>query len=874
MKFRTSAAALAAATLLFASCAPHRAPAAQPAPGAGAAEAQQRPAGAGNGAPQAPRTIAAVTASSRAVEGLFTLYQDTVNGSVHMAIREDQLDREYIYFTQTHDGVLAAGHFRGAYRGNRVFSVRRHFNRIDFVVENTSFHFDPANALARAASANISPSLVSSQEIVAQDRENGIYLVKVDDVFLSEAFHQVKPSPNPAARPGGFSLGTLSRSKTRYLDLRSYPQNTDLVVQYVYDNPTPTSSGDPGVTDPRSISITMYHSLIAMPENGYQPRFDDPRVGYFTQQVTDLTSPSATPYRDLVNRWSLVKRDPDAAISEPVEPIVWWIENTTPHEFRETIRDATLRWNDAFEPAGFRNAIEVRVQPDDADWDAGDVRYNVLRWTSSPAPPFGGYGPSFVNPRTGQILGADVMLEFVFVTNRVRYEGLFGSAALSHMLEALEAETGHTHDGVCSLGLHLQHGTLLGVHALRAAGAGEIEINDLIQESLYYLVLHEVGHTLGLNHNMKASQMLTPAQLTDRALTERIGNVGSVMEYPAINVAPPGQPQGMYYTTRPGPYDHWAIAFAYSPALDDESRMREHLALSTRPELVFGNDADDMRSPGKAIDPRVNTGDLSSDAIGYAVDRFALVNQTMNGLLGRLPTEGSSYHELRNAYLILTGEMSNQAHVISRYIGGVEVDRAMVGQPGATRPFTPVSRAEQRRAMQALERNLFAPDAFAISEQLASHLQMQRRGFNFFSSSEDPKIHARALNIQRGPLMHVLHPVVLTRITDSRIYGNEYPVAEMMGDLTRAIFAADLRGNVNTFRQNLQLEYVQRLISIGLPAGSSQYDAPSRAAAQQNLRSIQRMLSARPSANAETNAHTQHLIFTIRQAFENAGRSG
>jgi hypothetical protein len=422
--------------------------------------------------------------------------------------------------------------------------------------------------------------------------------------------------------------------------------------------------------------------------------------------------------------------------------------------------------------------------------------------------------------------------------------------------------------------MHLQHGTLMGVHALRASGASELEISNLVDESLYYLVLHEVGHTLGLMHNMKASQMLTPEQLQDRELTERIGNVGSVMEYPAINVSPPGRPQGTYYITRPGPYDNWAIVFGYSPELDDAARRDAHLALSTQPEHAFGNDADDMRWPGKAIDPHVNIGDLSSDAVGYAVGRFGLVNHTMNGLLDRHTVEGASYHELRNAYLILTGEMNSQAQVISRYIGGVHVDRAMVGQPGATRPFTPVVRAEQRRAMQALERHVFAPDAFRVSEQLASHLQMQRRGFSFFAGTEDPKIHDRALNIQRGVLTHVLHPLVLTRITDARVYGNAYPVTEVMGDLTQAVFAADLRGNVNTFRQNLQLEYVQRLIAIGLPPRTPQHDAPSRAAAQQNLRSIQRMLSARPGANAETNAHTQHLIFTIRQAFENAGRSG
>ena len=115
-----------------------------------------------------------------------------------------------------------------------------------------------------------------------------------------------------------------------------------------------------------------------------------------------------------------MKKDPQAAISDPVEPITWWLENTTPLEFRDMITAAALSWNIAFEKAGFSNAIVVKQQPDDAEWDAGDIRYNVLRWTSSPNPPFGGYGPSFTNPRTGQIIGADIMLEFSFLTNRLR----------------------------------------------------------------------------------------------------------------------------------------------------------------------------------------------------------------------------------------------------------------------------------------------------------------------------------------------------------------------------------------------------------------------------------------------------------------------
>jgi len=634
-----------------------------------------------------PKTIAEIVKPNKKFDGLFTLYQDTTNGAVHLLIKQAQLEKEFIYFTHAREGVLAAGHFRGAFEDNRIFSIRKHFNKIEFVSENTAFYFDETNALRRAASANISPSVLVSQEIVAEDRAKGEYLIKADPIFLTESLYQVKPSPNPEAKPAQtFNLGTLSKEKTRYRSLKNYPLNTDVVVDYVYENAAPLVGGGDEVTDPRNVSIQMQHTLIEMPVNDYRPRFDDPRIGYFTEQVTDLTSPSPTPYRDLIHRWHLVKKDKNAKLSEPVEPIVWWIENTTPLELRDTIRDAALAWNEAFETAGFKNALVVKVQPDDADWDAGDIRYNVLRWTSSPNPPFGGYGPSFVNPRTGQILGADVMLEYIFVANRLHVERIFASAGLD--LEEAEATGQHFDPRRCSLGHHLHLSTLFGAEALQAAGAPTVKTTELIKDAIHYLILHELGHTLGLNHNMKASQLNSPAEINNRELTSRVGLTGSVMDYPAINLAAPGQTQGQYYTTRPGPYDKWAIEFGYSEGLDDPTAERERLAKllarSTEPALAFGNDADDMRSPGHAIDPRVMIGDMSSDAIAYSEGRIRLANDVMGKIKDRVLVPGRSYHELRNAYLILTGEMANAAAVISRYIGGVFVDRALVGQPNSS----------------------------------------------------------------------------------------------------------------------------------------------------------------------------------------------
>lgn len=814
------------------------------------------------------KKISEVTKKCKKLDGLFPIYQDTTDGSIKLLVTEDQIGKEFIYFSQIADGVVEAGAFRGSYRGSKVFKIEKYYNKIEFVSQNTSYYFDPENEISKSAEANISEGIIASLKIEGINKEKSQFLVDANELFLKETFSQIKPPKHPKSKPTSFSLGKLDKDKTKVLGIRNYPMNTDLAISYTYSKPSVLNKGSAAVTDGRNVSIEVYHSLIQMPDNDYEILLDDPRVGYFTTQVNDKTTQSPAPYRDLVHRWHLKKKDPNAAISEPVEPIVWWMENTTPKELRPIIKAAGEQWNLAFEEAGFKNAIVIKQQPDDADWDAGDIRYNVLRWTSSPRPPFGGYGPSFVNPRTGQILGADIMFEYIALTNNLRREKVFEKAALNHFedenLAELMAEDVH----FCNAGEYAQLNNMYGKAVLMAYNEDKLEESKMINEFLYYLVLHEIGHTLGLNHNMKSSQLHSKADIHNLEKTKKIGLVGSVMDYPLVNISPDRDKQGLYWTNRPGPYDVWAVQFAYQPR-STEAETEALLARSTEPQLIFGNDADDMRHPGKAIDPRVNVNDLTSDAVEYCIERIKLTKSVTAKLLERTQAEqkGSSYHQTRTSYLVLMGQHAGAANVISRYIGGVYVDRAFVGQKGGTKPFTPVEYEKQKLAMNALKDYVFAPDAFDAPSELYNYLQMQRRGFGFFASPEDPKIHAQAIGIQKKVLAHVLHPNTLQRINDSELYGNKYVLADVMADLNSAIFSTDISGNVNSFRQNLQVGYTEMLIDIVVGPKSKKHLPAVKSMAIYNLKQIKKWASIN-SGNTSSKAHKTHLVLLIDNALK------
>ncbi|MDC9527017.1 zinc-dependent metalloprotease [Pseudoalteromonas sp. Angola-30] len=807
-----------------------------------------------------PQTLSEMVEGQTEFSGIFNLYQDPKTGEHLMVITESQLNTPFVYFAHTVDGVTDAGHYRGAYRETKLIEFRKYFDRIDIVSKTPRYKFDQNSAIAKASNANISEAVLASIKI--EKEEQGKIAFKVNKLFLSEALHKVSPTPNPADKKAKkrFKVGKLNSKKSRIVKQRPYPNNLDVVVDYVFSNASPTVRGTNAVSDPRNVSVKVQHSFVALPKNDYKPRKDDARIGYFTNQFDLMTSTDWAPYEDVIKRWDLQKKNPSAELSEPVKPITWWIENTTPVEWRDTIRDAVLTWNSAFEKAGFKNALEVKVQPDDATWDAGDINYNVLRWTSSPKPPFGGYGPALANPLTGEILGSDIMLEFVFMKNRWIYDTLYTQGTMSH------GESLHTSGDLnCSLGHEIQQNLLL---AKGLATGASIDDNEMIRQGLTQLILHEVGHTLGLNHNMKSSILWDEKEVHDKTKTQGIVT-GSVMDYAPANIAPIGVQQGDIFQTKPGPYDDWAINYGYSTALEDEAaeraRLNTILARSSEHALAFGNDADDMRAPGRHIDPRVMIGDLSSNPAAYGADRMALINTLFTELKDKATVKGESYQQLVTSANSLFGQYRSQAGIVSRQIGGVYVERAVVGDQHTDKPFTPVPLERQTQAMNILAKYVFAPDVLTSMQPLYNYLQQQRRGFSHYGKNEDPKAHKMILGMQKTVLAQLLHPAVMLRISDTALYGNEYSLTQFMDDLTASIFV-DSKESTSVSR-NLQIEYVNQLITIAGLGKASKHDNLAKTAALYQLTQIADT-SIGWGADTTTKAHKKYIDHLIAKALE------
>jgi hypothetical protein len=637
--------------------------------------------------------------------------------------------------------------------------------------------------------------------------------------------------------------------------------------------------------DPRSLFLGYLYTFSKLPEQPMVPRLADSRLGHFATPKVDFSDESRfNPVRWYVERWRLEKKDPIAAISDPVKPITFWLSNEIPEKHREPIRQGILEWNKAFEKAGFSNAIVVKQQPDDADFDLGETQYSSIRWMPTAAPAFGAIGPSQVDTRTGEILDADIGWDANMVRN-IRALKTEGVVTYQPMYD--EA-TGHVHseaaghDGrVCNYRELAAREVGFALALLEARGdldPDSPEADRLVADFLKDVTMHEVGHTLGLRHNFRASTVASLEQLNDRAYAEKNGLTGSVMEYTPVNLALKGERQGSYFSPTLGAYDYWAIEYAYKPIAPEQERaeLARIAARASDPQLAFATDED----VAFAIDPMVNHMDLSRDPLAFFNRRVKLSQELWQRLEQRQLPEGENYSALRRRFLTGFAQLGSAMAQAAKYVGGAELVNDHVGS--SRLPITPLPAKKQREALASITDGLLKSNSFKVSPQFMRKLASDRLERDSLYLSNPQAIPAmvelalpdRVLAVQRDVLNRLMSPVVARRVIEnSTRTGKEdvFTLSELYGTVQNAVWEEARRGaEADVLRRNLQRDHLRRVTGAVL-GSSAGYPADARSLLRRDARQLRDWLTAaaaKPGLSAETRAHYAEAAESLSEALK------
>ena len=638
----------------------------------------------------------------------------------------------------------------------------------------------------------------------------------------------------------------------------------------------PMASPPTTTPDARSFFVGYVYSLTRLPAVPMAARRTDPRLGHFYDAVTNLsTDLEVNPRTHYINRWRLDKKDASAALSEPVEPIVYWLDKNIPPRYRASVEAGILEWNKAFEKIGFKDAIVVRQQADDADWDNMDARHASIRWFVGSDVGFA-IGPVQTDPRTGEIIDADIGMSDVFGRRSRRLivedvavaaEPGFAPLATAWRNKIHAATCNYAHESAAQLDFALD----------MLESRGELspdgpEAEAFVQSVIKDTVMHEVGHTLGLKHNFKGSTAVTRAQLRDKAFTEQHGTSGSVMDYNAINLAVAGEPQAALNNSTLGPYDYWAIEYAYQPfdAATEKAGLSRIAARSNEPQLAYADDADADGAAG--IDPLVNRFDLSDDPLAYVERRLRLSRELWSRVQERTPQPTDDATRQRRVLLSGFRQLGSAADVVAKYVGGMYTLRDLPGTTGRA-AYAPVEPARQREALEFISRGLFNADSFRFKPQFLASLSPD---YDDWSRAGPVSIPNAVLQMQSNALDRLLSAGTASRLLDLPLYVNAndarglISLSEVYTTLQGSIWSELKSGTeIDRLRRNLQREHLKR-VQVLLTRGSSSLPPDALSLLRLNATTLKADLRRAGSRSArlsvESRAHLQDSLSTLTEA--------
>lgn len=843
------------------------------------------------------------------IEGAFTFYLR--KRDVLLELPEDQLGKLFLIQAAFGTGSSTNGTQAGDPIGDTAidtFRFERHDDQVWLVRPNLAYRWNPDDPLGLASSRSFPEAILAGFRIEQQHPAKKLVLVNATQLFYGDVFRL-----NETINMGIGGQYMLDREKCEPASVKGFEKNSVVRMNLHFVSPRGAErnpllallglSGADQLADSRSLPVSVTYNLWYRETSDYRPRLADPRVGYFTEDFYALDRfLDVDRTQRYIMRFNLKKKHPEAALSEPVHPIVWTIDPSVPEEYREACRDGILRWNKAFEKIGYKDAIVVQDAPkDDADWDHADGRYNVFRWTMSPD---AGYAISLVrtDPFTGEILNASITFDanmLQFAQQEHQRLAVPASTAISRASQVLVRDPQRTEsvDATlwtpederarsealaklsqlgwrrleCRFADGLRDSAGFAWNALLPLPGLAISKEEYAKEFIRDVVSHEMGHCLGLRHNFEGSTGLSTGQLADDDLTNTEGVSASVMDYVPVNVMAVLKGRGNFFSPTIGKYDEWAIEYgyadikAYSP--EGERYGLERIASqSGKPGLGFMTDEN-----ADSWNPYVVRFDNAADPLNYSERQIEAARRIRQYAIDKLPLADEGYARRTNMILQSIVATFREGRYASRFIGGIVADRSHRSGKGTLAPVDP---ALQRQATRLLARECLGAHTFDLPDSVRNNLAID----NNLEEAQDWTAPLRQLVGRQQMMLYAgaMSADTIDRISENQIkWGAKpgaYTLEEHVGTLLAAAFdEIGKNENVAPTRRDLQRFALNALI-VQASAGAGAINEDMRMLASDALRRLSarfgKQLADASKLDAMTRLHLRDSKETIDRFLE------
>jgi len=699
-----------------------------------------------------------VTEKAVSDSGLFNTHR--VDEKVYFEIPFNLLEKDILWVSRI---AKLPANFGGGYTNagsklnEQVVRWHQRGKYVDLKVIDFENESDEESPISQSVADNNFFPILYSSKIEGFNPDSTALLIEVSSLFTDEVNAINAISEQNRKR---YKVKRLDKSRSYIESVKSFPQNIEVKHLMTYEADSPPERSQAG-----TISMLLNQSMILLPEDKMMPRVADYRVGWFTIDKYDYNSDALkSDDYEILQRWRLVPKDVEAyqrgELVEPIKPIVYYLDPATPEKWRPYFKQGIEDWNQAFEVAGFKNAIIAKDPPspeEDPEFSPEDIRYSVVRYVATTTR--NAIGPRVADPRTGEIIESDI----IWYHNHLR------SYRNRYMIEAGAQNP-----------------------SARTLQTPEAEIGEMMR----MVIAHEVGHALGLPHNMKASSAYPTDSLRSAAFTQKYGLTPSIMDYARINyVAQPGD-EGVRYIRMMGPYDEYAINWGYRYLPDAQTKEDEKPTLDAWIEEKAGNPWYEFGSGYGRTDPQSQTESLGQDQGVASEYGLANLKKVVPNLVDWTSEKGKGYQELEEVYRELSYMWRGYIYHVITNVGGVHETRKTADQAGAM--YEPVPQQMQKKAMDFLNTHAFSSPTWLLDSSILSRI-------------EPAGAIERAKSIQTRSLSWLLNDERLLRMIENESFsdGKVYSVLDMLTDLRRGLFAELYNGQTtDVYRRNLQRAYV------------------------------------------------------------------